>query len=114
MSGRMTALGGVVAMLGTCAGAPPAVPTAPAAEAPAAVVQYVLEPQSSGELVCWQIKGTAQRGTVTALRTFRGPDGFCRDYALTVSEVDGEGASWQTTACRDGEGQWHPVQIAEP
>jgi surface antigen len=50
---------------------------------------------------------------MTALRTFRGPGGFCRAYALTVSEVDGEGASWQATACRDPGGQWHPMTVAE-
>ena len=113
MSRRVAVAASAAAMLAACSGTPPAGPADPVAEVPAAVVQYVLETRPSGEVVSWQTKGTTQRGTMTALRTFRGQGGFCRDYALTVSEVDGEGASWQATACRDSDGQWHPMTVAE-
>jgi surface antigen len=113
VSGRLAAAG-AAAMLAACAGTQQAGPAATAADAPAVVVQYVLESRPSGEVVSWQAKGAAQRGTVTALRTFRGPDGYCRDYALTVSDDDGAGAAWQETACRDGLGEWHPAQLAAP
>lgn len=112
---------GAAAFLAACTGAAPdktAAPPAPAAqpsttEAPAEVVQYVLETRTSGEVVSWRVRDTAQSGTVTALRTFRGPNGFCRDYAVTVSVAGGEGGAWESTACRDAQGYWHPVTAFE-
>ena len=115
---------GAAAVLAACTGAPPdraAAPALPAAtavqasttEVPATVVQFVLETRASGEVVSWKVQDGSQGGTVTALRTFRGPDGFCRDYAVTVTVAEGEGGAWQSTACRDGQGYWHPASAFE-
>jgi hypothetical protein len=75
----------------------------------------------SGEFVSWQTKRTTQRGTMLALRTFPRQGGFCPAYVLTVSEVDGEGASlagdsmtrspW-AVASGDGYGVLSPNQSA--
>ena len=98
---RLTALSGGL-VLAACATAPATI--APPA-APDRVVQYVLESTPSGELVSWRADAGAH-GTVTPLRTFRGPAGFCREYALTVSTPGGEGARRQEIACRDDQGRW--------
>ena len=89
--------------------APPAPPAIAPAGPTAAVTQFVLEGTPSGEIVAWRVAATGAHGTLTPLRTFRRPTGYCRDYAVTASDVEGGGAAWQATACRDGGGQWRPV-----
>lgn len=80
------------------------------AELPDAVMQYALETIPSGEVVSWRTAANGMRGTVTPVRTFRGADGFCRDYAATISGPEGKGSVWQSTACRDGAGVWRSEQ----
>ena len=101
---------GLVALAAGCTSTPTAAPV-PTALLPNSVVQYVLETTPSGELVNWRTEGSEVRGTVTPLRTFRAGLGFCRDYAVTLVHPEGEGAAWQDTACRNGEGVWLPPPV---
>ena len=107
MSRLRPLMAGLAAGVSACASTG-AVPPASelASTAPAAVVQYVLENSPSGERVVWRAFSDGLGGTVTPLRTFRGPAGFCRDFAVTVLAAEGGGATWQETACRDADGRW--------
>ena len=89
-------------------------PAASAARSPApldAVIQHALETTVSGEVVSWREAEGGAHGTVTPLRTFRVGDGFCRDYAVTVSDTAGQRRTWQGRACRDGSGTWRATVV---
>jgi surface antigen len=106
MSGEVrSAISCLVLLIAGCTSVAP--PPADAIDrVPDSVMQYALESTVSGEVVSWRVSDTGLRGTVTPVRTYLAADGYCRDYAVTLSDPGGRGSTWQDTACRDGEGVW--------
>ena len=78
---------------------------------PNSVVQYALETTPSGEVVNWRTAETGVHGTMTPVRTWRRANGYCRDYAVTLTDSSGQGSTWQDTACRDSGGIWRPMPV---
>jgi surface antigen len=65
-----------------------------------------LERIVSGNSLSWTSDTTGASGTITPLRTYRGPDGqWCREYQETtnIASADQQGIS---IACRTPEGLW--------
>jgi surface antigen len=68
-------------------------------------VQEALEIRLSNDIHRWESASGGQ-GSVMPIRTFRIKTGhYCRDYTETLTK-NGERASVDRTACRDGEGMW--------
>ena len=112
MSARAIAWCGPAILIAGCASAPPPASPAAVAALPDEVVQYALETTPSGELVSWRTDGTGVQGTLTPLRTFKTTGGFCREYAVTLTESQGQGRAWQETACRNAAGVWQqPAEV---
>jgi hypothetical protein len=80
-----------------------------AADLPATVLQDALETLRSGEAVRWRLADSERGGTVQPVRTFRTAQGFCREYAVTLTEPDGSGSAWREVACRDPSGVWQAM-----
>lgn len=112
-SGSGCDVAALVLLLGACApwSEPPGASAAMAAadDPPAAVLQDALETLPSGEAVRWRVADSARGGTVQPVRTFRTAQGFCREYAVTLTEPDGSGRAWREVACRDPDGVWQAV-----
>ncbi|MFO1050374.1 MAG: RT0821/Lpp0805 family surface protein [Geminicoccaceae bacterium] len=106
MSRAVMVLAGVAALATGCA-SPSALSPPAAAEtdaAPATVLQYVLETTPSGEAVAWRVEATGAVGTVTPLRTYRTPAGYCRAFLVTIAAP--AAGTRQGTACRTAAGEW--------
>lgn len=106
MSRTPAALAAVAALATGCASpSPPARQSAAeTSAAPATVLQYVLETTPSGEAVAWRVEATGAGGTVTPLRTYRTPAGYCRAYVVTTATPTA--GERQGTACRTAAGEW--------
>jgi surface antigen len=76
----------------------------------AAELQHALETQPSGTAVTWQSAADGQFGTVTPVRTFRTPNGYCREYLVTLRGPDGVNSTWRDIACRDAAGVWRAFE----
>ena len=99
------ALAAVAALATGCASpSPPAAPSTVTGAAPATVLQYVLETTPSGEAVAWRVEATGAAGTVTPLRTFRTPAGYCRAFLVSIATP--AASERQGTACRTEAGEW--------
>lgn len=97
-------------LLAACAGTgEPLRAAAPPPGPPAALVQRSLETLPSGSVVSWNDAAGGGSGTVKPVRTFRTERGFCREYALTLSQGARGGRAWREVACRDAAGVWRPV-----
>jgi hypothetical protein len=98
---------------GDAAAAAAAAAAGPPPSVPAPVVQQALEATPSGEALRWREPASGRRGTVTPVRTFRTAQGFCREYAVTLSVPDGTGHAWRDVACRDQAGVWQPAPVGD-
>lgn len=107
-SWRLIAIGATAVLAGCSAAGPqPHVASAPE-PSPAAVQarQTALQTQPSGGVEHWSDPATGARGSVTVVRTYRGPDGrWCRLIEETAEPASGGTAS-QSLYCRDPAGAW--------
>ncbi len=73
-------------------------------------LQETLETRVSAQTGTWRNAATDNAGSVTPLRTYRIAIGtYCRDYRETVTR-GGQAVARITTACRDGNGTWIPIE----
>jgi surface antigen len=59
----------------------------------------------SGAPVRWKNPDSGNYGTVTPTRSYRSPEGYCREYTQTVY-IGGRAQRGQGTACRQPDGSW--------
>lgn len=69
---------------------------------------YALEHYPTGDTYYWVNPDTGYEYGCTPVRTYRGARGPCRDYVL-YTEIDGEPAEIEGTACRHPDGSWRAV-----
>lgn len=72
-------------------------------------VAYALEYTPTGQAYGWTNPDSGYRYELEPRRTYRGPQGPCRDYVIDT-RIDGEPAEIQGTACRYPDGMWRAVQ----
>lgn len=106
---RSTPLGFAVVLAG-CIDQTPQSSVPPAMILQQAELQQALETQPSGTPVRWQSAAGGQFGTVTPVRTFRTPNGYCREYLVTLQGPDGVDGIWRDIACRDAAGAWRAFE----
>lgn len=70
---------------------------------------YALEEGPTGEPHAWINPDSGRRYSVEPTRTYRGPEGPCRDFVMLTS-VDGEPAEIRGTACRAPDGTWRTLE----
>jgi anti-sigma factor RsiW len=76
-------------------------------------LQSSLETSPSGTAVSWRDDGSESHGTLTVVRTFRGPDGsFCREFREEMVTSDTQ-LHVIGIACREGESWRTKVQVIE-
>ncbi|MBY0501262.1 MAG: glycine zipper 2TM domain-containing protein [Alphaproteobacteria bacterium] len=71
--------------------------------------QSALESSPVGKTAQWRNPDSGNYGTITPVKTYQGPQGYCREFQQTVT-IGGRTERAYGTACRQPDGSWQLIQ----